>query len=61
MLKNTVPVISVFACTLGSLFVIWLNVELATFTLAYLPMFIFSSVGVGVLLHSVIEEFRNEN
>ena len=61
MLKNTIPAINVFACLLGSLFVIWLNVELATFTLAYLPMFICSSVCVGVLLNSVIEEFRNEN
>ena len=61
MLKNTIPALSVFACLLGSLFVIWLNVELATFTLAYLPLFICSSVGVGVLLNSVIEEFRNEN
>ena len=61
MLKNTIPAFSVFACLLGSLFLIWLNVELATFTLAYLPMFICSSAGLGVLLNSIIEEFRNEN
>ena len=61
MLKNTVPAINVFACSLGSLFLIWLNVELATFTLAYLPMAVCSILGLGVLLHSIIEEFRNEN
>ena len=61
MLKNTVPAINVFACSLGSLFLIWLNVELATFTLAYLPMAVCSLGGLGVLLNSVIEEFRNEN
>ena len=61
MLKNTIPAVNVFACLLGSLFLIWLNVELATFTLAYLPMAVCSLAGLGVLLKSVIEEFRNEN
>ena len=61
MRKNTIPALSVFACLLGSLFLIWLNVELATFTLAYLPMAVCSLGGLGVLLNSIIEEFRNEN
>ena len=61
MLKNAIPAVKVFACLLGSLFVIYLNVELATFTFAYLPMAVCSLVGLGVLLNSIIEEFRNEN
>lgn len=61
MLNNTIPAAKVFACSLGLLFLIYLNLELATFTLAYLPMAICSLFGVGVLLNGIIEEFRHEN
>ena len=61
MNKNTVPALNVFACLLGCLFVIWLNVELATFSIDYAPVAVCSLVGLGVLLNSIIEEFRNEN
>jgi len=31
---------------MGILFVIWLNIELASFSLDYLPLFVASSVGI---------------
>ena len=61
MIKTTIPAAKVFACALGLLFLIYLNVELATFTLAYLPMAICSLFGLGVLLNGIIEEFGHEN
>lgn len=61
MINTTIPAVKVFACSMGLLFLIYLNLELATFTLAYLPMAICSLFGVSVLLTKIIEEFRHEN
>lgn len=59
MLKQYKSAIMVGICTFLALFLITLNVILASFSLLYLVFFICSLVGVTVMVAAIHEEFIN--
>jgi hypothetical protein len=61
MLKQYKSPIMVGICTFLGLFLITLNVILASFSFLYLLFFICSLVGVTVMISAIHEEFQNAN
>jgi len=59
MLKQYKSPLIVAICTLGGLFLITLNVLLASFSFLYLLFFICSLVGLMVMVAAIHEEFQN--
>lgn len=61
MLKQYKSPIMIAICSFLGLFLITLNVLLASFSFLYLLFFICSLVGVTVMVAAIHEEFQNAN